>query len=175
MTKVACLILGVLALSSACANWKGDPGPKGDTGAVGTNGVSGDNGVDGQSCSVEPMIATGINGDPMEFGGSVITCPNGSVLIQNGATGSTGPQGPQGNPGDPGANGTVITAKNLCPGTPSYPSTFIEVAYCIDHNLYGVYSTNGGFLTLLPPGAYNSNAVGSTCGFTIQPDCVIVN
>lgn len=83
-------------------------------------------------------------------------------------------QGPQGIPGQPGAPGTTIEPVQFCPGvTTAYPTTFPEVGFCIDGNLYAVYSTNDGFLTLVPPGLYQSNAVGSACTFTVLPNCVI--
>jgi hypothetical protein len=83
--------------------------------------------------------------------------------------------GPQGAQGQAGANGTTISSVQFCPGVPSYPSTFPEVGFCIDNNLYAVYSYNNGFLTLIPPGYYNSNAVGSNCNFTVLPNCQVSN
>jgi hypothetical protein len=95
----------------------------------------------------------------------------------NGVDGAQGPQGlpgPQGIPGPTGQDGTQITVVQFCPNdTPSYPSTFPEVGVCIDNQLYAVYSTHGGFLALLTPGIYNSNAVGSNCDFTVLPNCQI--
>ena len=82
-----------------------------------------------------------------------------------------GPAGPVGAPGLNGSNGqdgTVITPVQLCPGTPTYPSVFIEYAYCMDSKLYAVYSANNGFLTVLPDGDYQSNAVGSSCNFHVS-------
>ena len=99
-------------------------------------------------------------------------------VVETGATGATGAQGPQGNTGatgPAGANGTAITVVQLCPGTPVYPSAFIETALCINNQLYGVYSANDGFLTLLPPGAYTSDGIGASCNLTIQPNCVVTN
>lgn len=66
----------------------------------------------------------------------------------------------------------VVPVK-LCPGTPSYPSVFVEYALCIESQLYGVYSANDGFLALLPPGNYASNAIGSSCNFTVALNCVV--
>lgn len=69
-----------------------------------------------------------------------------------------------------------ITPVQFCPNvTPTYPTTFPEVAFCIQGNLYAVYSANDGFLTLIPPGVYSSNAVGSSCTFTVLNNCQIVN
>lgn len=82
--------------------------------------------------------------------------------------------GPQGPKGDPGAPGTVVTPIQLCAGfTPTYPSSFPEYAFCIGDKLYGVYSTNGGFMAELPPGNYRSDGVGASCVFTIEPHCVV--
>lgn len=77
--------------------------------------------------------------------------------------------------GSPGAPGTQITIVQFCPGTDQYPSQFNEIAFCIQNSLYAVYSANDGFLTYLPPGQYQSNAVGSSCNFIVQPNCVIIN
>lgn len=90
--------------------------------------------------------------------------------------GPTGPQGPAGPPGErgPAGPGEEITFVQLCPGTPSYPSSFPETAICASGHLYAVFSVNGGYLTLLPEGRYSSNAVGSRCSFTVRANCVVV-
>lgn len=62
----------------------------------------------------------------------------------------------------------------FCAESTSYPSTFPEVGFCIEGQLYAVYSANDGFLTLIPPGQYRSNAIGSACNFTVSDNCVIV-
>lgn len=85
----------------------------------------------------------------------------------------TGPQGPPGAPGTNGTDSTPVTVVQFCPGTPSYPSTFPEVGICLAGSIYAVYSANDGFLTLIPPGQYNSNAVGSACTFTVLENCQI--
>jgi predicted small lipoprotein YifL len=90
-----------------------------------------------------------------------------------GDVGSPGMPGQDGSDGQPGAPGTVVQFVQLCPGTPSYPSTFIEYAVCVENKLYAVYSANGGFLTYLPPGAYQSNAIGSACNFTVGANCQV--
>lgn len=112
--------------------------------------------------------------------------PQGAPGLQ-GSQGTTGPQGPAGSC-SVRQNGTsvVITCNDgteaeipelepiqLCPGSPSYPAHFIEVAYCIGGQLYGVYSANGGFMTMLPPGAYTSNGIGSACNFTVSAGCKV--
>lgn len=97
----------------------------------------------------------------------------------NGANGVDGQSGSNGADGVPGADGhdgvdaTPVTIVQLCPGTPSYPSTFIEIGFCLSNKLYATYSTNGGFSTYLPPGGYTSNAVGSSCNFTVVSGCQI--
>lgn len=75
--------------------------------------------------------------------------------------------------GPPGVDTTPVTVVKLCPGTTTYPSIFIEVAFCVGGKLYGTYSANGGFSTELPPGTYSSNAIGSSCNFTILSNCII--
>jgi hypothetical protein len=104
--------------------------------------------------------------------------PQGPVGIpgETGPQGAIGPAGTNGINGANGSNGTVITVVQFCPGVdPSYPSTFPEVGLCINNNIYAVYSANDGFLTLITPGLYESNAVGSSCTFTVGDNCEITN
>lgn len=106
--------------------------------------------------------------------GQVGTTGTPGMVGPNGIPGGLGPQGVQGPTGPTGEDGTVITPVQFCNGVvPSYPSTFPESGLCINGQVYGVYSANDGFLALLPPGTYNSNAVGSACTFTILANCVI--
>jgi hypothetical protein len=94
--------------------------------------------------------------------------PQGAAGLQ-GPQGAVGPQGPQGLQGAAGLNGTTITVVQFCPGvTPVYPSTFPETGLCINGTIYAVYSANDGFLTSLPNGVYDSNAIGSSCTFTVS-------
>lgn len=130
------------------------------TGATGASGVNGSNGSDGHD---------GINGQDGQNGADGSNGQNGSDG-QDGAPGATGPQGPTGPAGSPGTQITVVT---LCPGVTSYPGVFVEIALCMNNNLYGVYSANGGFLTYFPPGNYSSNGIGSSCNLTIQPNCIV--
>lgn len=90
-----------------------------------------------------------------------------------GSTGETGAVGPSGLQGTPGADATPSYMVKLCPGASSYPTVFIEYAICVQGELYGVYSSNGGFLALLPPGNYSSNAIGSACNLTVGPNCAV--
>ncbi len=119
------------------------------------------------SCS-GPSGQQGVNGAPGADG------QNGTPGTP-GLPGSVGPQGPTGPQGTPGAPGTLITPEQLCPGAgPSYPSTFPEYALCINGQLYGVYSANGGFLALLPPGEYTSAGINASCTFAIGANCQII-
>lgn len=103
-------------------------------------------------------------------------CPSGGVLVSyangpitticNGQNGAQGVQGLQG-------NDATITVVQFCPGATSYPSEFNEVGFCLNGQVYGVYSANDGFASLLPPGAYTSNAIGSSCNFTILTNCQV--
>lgn len=103
---------------------------------------------------------------------------------QDGATGSTGAQGPQGDKGDTGDAGqdgtngidaTSVTVVKLCPGVTTYPSKFVEVAFCIGGKLYGTYSANDGFSTELVPGTYLSNGINASCNATIGSNCSVSN
>jgi hypothetical protein len=115
-------------------------------------GGMGEQGKDGSSCET---IQTPT--------GATINCGNSTSDILNGERGPTG------------ADGTTITIVQLCPGHTTYPSTFLEVAMCINNKLYGVYSANGGFMTELPPGNYSSNAIGSACNLTVLANCMVVS
>ena len=82
-----------------------------------------------------------------------ITCPNGSSVNF--------------------PLGTVISPVQFCPGTTSYPGEFNEIGFCINNNLYAVYSANSGFLTYIPNGYYTSNAINSSCNFYVNSNCII--
>lgn len=114
----------------------------------------------------------------MSCGPAPIPGPKGDT----GAPGIQGVTGPTGNPGEsgkdgedgaPGKDATPVTVVPLCPGTTAYPTRFVEIAFCIDGKLYAVYSTNNGFETQLVPGAYYSNAIGSTCNFSVGANCEV--
>lgn len=91
-------------------------------------------------------------------------------------------RGPKGDTGDPGQSivgpagqdAASVTVVQLCHGTAHYPTVFPEVAFCIGGKLYATYSANGGFSTELTPGAYSSHAIGSSCSFVVQSNCVVV-
>lgn len=148
--KFVMLILSGLVML-ACA------GPTGPVGATGAQGVPGAAVLGGSSCSAQTIQAS----DAAPNGGGLVTCTDGStVLLLNGTNGAQGQQGI-----------VPFTPIEFCPGTIAvYPSVFPEYGFLINGSVYGVYSTNGGFLTVLPPGVYNSNAVGSACTFTINSD-----
>lgn len=98
--------------------------------------------------------------------GSTITCPDGTTTtVSNGTNGLNG------------LDGTQITVVQFCSPSfvPSYPNTFTEVGLCINNQLFGVYSQNGGFLAKLPPGSYSSNGIGVSCTFTIGNNCSVSN
>lgn len=154
-------------------------------GVDGVKGPAGAKGTPGANCILTTVSPT----QAAPNGGSLIKCPDGSEsLVLNGATGKDGTNGKDGSNGVDGTNGsngadgkdgndgtpgTVIAPIKFCPGEPSYPSTFIEYGFCIQNNLYAVYSTNGGFMALIPPGRYTSNAVNSRCDFTVKVNCEI--
>jgi hypothetical protein len=134
---------------------KGDPGPMGPTGPSGAAGPAGAPGANGSSCSVSQVSAS----SAAPNGGSLIKCSDGTQsLIVNGVD---------------GRNGTLVTPIQFCPGTPSYPSTFPEVGFCIEGDIYAVYSANDGFLTKIEPGTWESNAVGSRCNFHVGSNCTV--
>lgn len=153
---VVCMLAGIIL---ACGK-KGDRGLDGLTGATGPTGSPGS---DGQSCTA---FKTGTV--------TTLLCPGSApVAINDGVAGTPGTNGA---PGVAGTPGTVITPVKFCAGvTAVYPSTFPEYGLIIGGVMYGVYSQNSGFLAALPPGTYNSNAVGSNCNFIINADNTITN
>lgn len=90
-----------------------------------------------------------------------------------GLDGRNGNDGATGAPGRDGVDAVPVRVVQLCPGTTNYPTVFVEIALCIENELWGVYSANGGFLTKLPPGAYQSNAIGSACNLTVLSNCEV--
>jgi len=90
-----------------------------------------------------------------------------------GLPGNDGAVGPSGPPGSPGLDANPVRVVQFCPGVTVYPSAFLEIGFIIGGKLYAVYSANDGFLAQIPPGNYSSNAVGSACNFTVNPDLSI--
>lgn len=108
-------------------------------------------GVPSTGCSVAAVPAN----DYAPDGGTLFSCADGtSALILNGFS---------------------FRAIQFCKAVSNYPTVFPELGFCIDHNLYAVYSANNGFLVLVPPGVYDSNAIGSSCTFTVVDNCGIIN
>lgn len=94
-------------------------------------------------------------GMPLTNGGALISCPDGSSSLIS--------------------NGSFVLPVQFCPNPTTYPSTFSEVGFCINNQLWGVYSVNNGFLTLIVPGNYSSNGINSSCNFTVGPNCTVTN
>lgn len=162
--KKLVLVTMLLTVLVGCDCRTGRPGLNGKDGTPGAAGPTGNNGADGSD---------GANGNDGVDGTDGIDGTNGS----DGATGPQGPAGgtgPAGPMGPAGADGTIVSVVKLCPGYTVYPTTFVEVAMCINNKLWGVYSLNNGFMTEFPPGYYHSQAVGSACNFTIAPGCVVI-
>lgn len=101
-----------------------------------------------------------------------MSCGDETILLK-GNPGEPGVNGVDGKDGTNGQNANNIYMVKFCPGDSVYPSIFNEYGFCVDNKMYGTYSANGGFSTYLPPGAYNSNAVGSSCSFTLLDNCEI--
>lgn len=108
------------------------------------------------------------NGDPMK---NVFLLS----LLALTACGAQGPTGTNGTNGSNGTDGSTITTVQFCSASTVYPSTFSEVGLCINGNLWAVYSANDGFLTEIVPGAYTSDGIGSSCNFTVLPNCIVSN
>lgn len=121
---------------------------------------------------------TGPEGSPGRAGDRVTTrpatpseCPTGGLqmLLNGNPAGSVC----NGASGQNGLNATQVSVVQFCPGTTSYPSTFLEVGLCISGSLYAVYSIPGAFLSYIPPGHYYSTGVNSHCDFNVLANCVI--
>ena len=161
------IILFALTAILACSGPQGTQGPPGAAGATGPQGPAGVS---------NPPGLTVASASPAQ-------CPSGGVLLtvsyDSWGTSSSSSyaicNGTNGNPGMPGMPGTQIKMIQFCPGSASYPSTFLEYGMLIGTSVYGVYSANDGFLAYLPPGLYLSNAINSTCDFTINADGSITN
>lgn len=102
----------------------------------------------------------------------------GCGAAPKGDTGAAGKDGQStvgatGAQGNPGVDAQPVTVVKLCPAITVYPTTVSEVAFCIDGNLYAVYSVNGGFEGLIPPGTYSSNGINSSCTFTVHANCEV--
>lgn len=112
------------------------------------------------------ISSCGINGD-------TIYCSDGSSYQV--PAGEKGDKGDSGDSivGPQGPVGTSVTWVQFCPGATVYPSKFIEGGFCIANKLYAVYSINNGFLVYLPPGNYSSNAMNSSCSFTVAANCSV--
>lgn len=122
-------------------------------------GPQGAQGPPGNSngCTVLNVVVSA----PAPNGGTMIRCTDGtSSLILNGSN---------------GAAGTLVSPVQFCPGSTSYPNEFNEIGFCIDKNLYAVYSKNDGFLVFVPPGNYSSNGINSSCNFTVNLNCIITH
>lgn len=141
----------------------GSNGTNGSNGSNGTNGTDGHDGLNGSN---------GSNGNDGHDGSNGLNGSNGTNGT-NGQDGTNGTNGSNGTNGTNGTDGTLITIVQLCTSPTVYPTTFTEVAFCIDHNLYAVYSENNGFLSIIPPGNYSSVGHNSTCSVTILPNCAI--
>jgi len=114
-------------------------------------GPQGTPGTNGSSCTVSSIAPS----TTLLSGGSLIQCTDGtqSLLV----------------------NGTIVEPVQFCPGATTYPSEFNEVGFCIQGNLYAVYSQNGGFLSEIPVGYYGSDGINASCNFTVLANCGISN
>ena len=160
MKNLLIAFITVLALAS-CGEQSFQPiaGPKGDKGDQGEKGDKGDQG------DVGAQGLQGIQG---------IVGPQG-IQGEVGPQGVQGVIGPQGIAGVDGAPGTVVTFVKFCNEVTNYPSTFPEYGLCVNNQIFAVYSANGGFGVVIPPGTYYSNGINSSCNFTVNANCVITH
>jgi len=128
---------------------------------------------------VTALILTACQGPQGDRGGQgAVGAPGQTIIGPVGATGPSGAPGLNGSNGLNGTNGTPGTQVDIvqfCPGSTNYASEFNEVGYCINGQIYAVYSANDGFLSLIPPGTYSSNGINSSCSFVVGPNCEVTN
>jgi len=105
----------ILALSLGSACFQGDPGTNGKDGNQGLTGPTGSPGV---GCTYQ-LVAPG--DVVLAYGGAIITCANGSVLISNGAPGADG----QPAPSTPYAIAEII---HPCGNTSAWHEVFLRFA-----------------------------------------------
>ena len=149
------MLMGIVIV--ACLTGCGKPGKDGSSGV---NGIGGLNGIDGSSCSAHAVLAN----PAAPNGATLVECTNGtSNLVLNGINGVKGVDG----------HSVSFDPIQFCPAAPHYPSTFPEVGFCIDDQLYGVYSANGGFMAVIQPGAWQSQGIGSSCSFVVEAHCKV--
>ena len=151
---------------------KGDQGAPGLTGQAGLTGLTGEAGksvVMGPAIDASAQCASGSgqlltffqdqdNSDHYKTGDSLLS----SALLCNGSNGLNGSNGSN------GVDLTPISKVQFCTSTTVYPTTFSEVGFCIGGKLWGVYSTNGGFLTDVADGTWSSDGINSSCSFTVS-------
>lgn len=157
---VALLLLTVLL--TACSGDRGEAGIQGIPGPV----------TPVTSSPLEPSTTCPAGGMTITVGSTTTNICNG-VIGPAGVPGEVGNTGSPGADGSPGTNATPVQVVQFCPGVTVYPSAFLEIGLIINGALYAVYSVNDGFLSRIPPGSYSSNAVGSSCNFTVNPDLTI--
>lgn len=164
------ITLGILTLlTSSCGKFDKAvliPGPKGDTGLQGQPGTS---------CTQSKVQASAIAGDPAQYGGSLITCLNGSQLIANGSPGAQGQTGPQGATGQPGLSAKAV---QLCPnGPPTVYGSVEEVGFCLQNSLYVLFQNSGTtdlILGQLLPGSYQDHNGNLGCNFQVLANCGVL-
>lgn len=153
------LTLTVVFVLTACmgrAGTDGDQGAQGNQGATGPAGSTGPSGPAGVSPALPVIISTPADASQCPTGGVIITVGPTDNVICNGL---------------PGGNASSIQIVQFCPGvTPNYPTSFPEIGLVIAGDLYAVYSDLGGYLFKVVPGVYHSNAIGSSCDFTVNLD-----
>lgn len=133
------------------------------------NGNSGSNGVDGAAGHDAAQIV--ITTSPA----TISQCVAGGTVLTVGAAQVITCAGLKGDKGNAGTNATPVSMIKLCPQIDHYPNVFVEEAICLNGNLYAVYSIPNAFLTLLTPGSYTSQGIGSSCNLTVGTNCQVTH
>lgn len=142
-------------------------GPKGETGKQGGQGIDGTNGINGTPCTVSSIPASGLVGALDQYGGTMITCPNGSSFISNGATGQAGTNGTNGANGGT-VNMSLVQVIEPC-GAASSPYKEVILGLQGGQLLSSFSENNNGLNTrfsFIPNGTYQDTD-SSHCTFTV--------
>jgi hypothetical protein len=139
-------------------------GPQGIPGSPGGNGERGAAAVTGPVVEAGAACESGM--------GTIVSFYSDDQALGHYAVGDTYLNSIMTCDGMNGANATPVTVVQFCPASfvPTYPSTFPEVGFVINGQIYAVYSLNNGFLTLLTPGNYSSDGVNASCNFVVNSD-----
>lgn len=153
---------------------RGLPGPAGENGQDGSDGQNGEDGQDGTNgtgCTITSVAPGGV----APYGGALITCATGSVLLVNGAPGAQGPIGPNGLPGPAGSPAPAVPYQitEIIDPCGNAPGIYDEVLLRIGSIILASFSDNANGqntrFSIIVSGNYVTTD-GSNCHFSVNGD-----